>query len=138
MHRTCTSEIDGSSQNCTSTFTYAWPYTLPLPIVMMYSLIVKGYTFDDTLTQPLYISNEEPPPPPIPPKKRRRKRPVSFEPLLSPRPPSLSSLLVLPPPSSSPSLSFSSFLLFPLLPFSSHLPSFSSLPLSPTVYFWYT
>jgi len=51
------------------------PVPLKKKTVMMYSLIVKGYTFDDTLTQPLYISNEEPPPPPIPPKKRRRKRP---------------------------------------------------------------
>ena len=43
--------------------------------VMMYKGLVAGYTFDDSVMQPLYIPGMEAPPP-IPPKKRRR-RPVS-------------------------------------------------------------
>jgi hypothetical protein len=52
------------------------PIPLKKKTVMLYKEIVKGYHFDDTLMQPLYIPMAETGPPALPPKKRRGRRQV--------------------------------------------------------------
>jgi hypothetical protein len=52
------------------------PIPLKKKTVMLYKEIVKGYHFDDTLMQPLYIPMAECGPPALPPKKRKSRRQV--------------------------------------------------------------
>ena len=40
---------------------------------MMYKGLVQGYTYDESIMQPLYIPGMEAPPP-IPPKKRKKQK----------------------------------------------------------------
>ena len=52
---------------------------LSLHAVMLYKEIVKGYHFDDTIMQPLYIPMAETGPPALPPKKRKSRRQVCVQ-----------------------------------------------------------